>query len=141
MAEKRINRIAKIELIGGQAKPGPGLASIGINMVEFTKRFNEKTKERNGEIVPTIITAYVDKSFIFQIKTTPTTVLLKKAAGIEKGAKAPNQETVGQITYQQALEIARYKLTDANANDEQAMLKMVLGTAKQMGLKVLQPTE
>lgn len=141
MAEKRINRIAKIELIGGQAKPGPGLASIGINMVEFTKQFNEKTKERNGEIVPTIITAYVDKSFIFQIKTTPTTVLLKKAAGIEKGAKAPNQETVGQITYQQALEIARYKLTDANANDEQAMLKMVLGTAKQMGLKVLQPTE
>lgn len=141
MAEKRINRIAKIELIGGQAKPGPGLASIGINMVEFTKQFNEKTRERNGEIVPTIITAYVDKSFIFQIKTTPTTVLLKKAAGIEKGAKAPNQETVGQITYQQALEIARYKLTDANANDEQAMLKMVLGTAKQMGLKVLQPTE
>lgn len=141
MAEKRINRIAKIELIGGQAKPGPGLASIGINMVEFTKQFNEKTKERNGEIVPTIITAYVDKSFIFQIKTTPTTVLLKKAAGIEKGAKAPNQETVGQITYQQALEIARYKLTDANANDEQAMLKMVLGTAKQMGLKVLQPIE
>lgn len=141
MAEKRINRIAKIELIGGQAKPGPGLASIGINMVEFTKQFNEKTKERNGEIVPTIITAYVDKSFIFQIKTTPTTILLKKAAGIEKGAKAPNQETVGQITYQQALEIARYKLTDANANDEQAMLKMVLGTAKQMGLKVLQPTE
>lgn len=141
MAEKRINRIAKIELIGGQAKPGPGLASIGINMVEFTKQFNEKTKERNGEIVPTTITAYVDKSFIFQIKTTPTTVLLKKAAGIEKGAKAPNQETVGQITYQQALEIARYKLTDANANDEQAMLKMVLGTAKQMGLKVLQPIE
>lgn len=139
MAEKKINRIAKIELIGGQAKPGPALASIGINMGEFTKQFNDRTKDRNGEVIPTIITAYVDKSFIFETRTTPTTVLLKKAAGIEKGAKVPNQEKVGKISYEKALEIARYKLVDANASDEQAMLRMVLGTARQMGLEVEMP--
>lgn len=139
MAEKKINRIAKIELIGGQAKPGPALASIGINMGEFTKQFNDRTKDRNGEVIPTIITAYVDKSFIFETRTTPTTVLLKKAAGIEKGAKVPNQEKIGKISYEKALEIARYKLVDANASDEQAMLRMVLGTARQMGLEVEMP--
>lgn len=139
MAEKKINRIAKIELIGGQAKPGPALASIGINMGEFTKQFNDRTKDRNGEVIPTIITAYVDKSFIFETRTTPTTVLLKKAAGIEKGAKVPNQEKIGKISYEKALEIARYKLVDANASDEQAMLRMVIGTARQMGLEVEMP--
>lgn len=136
MAEKKINRIAKLELIGGQAKPGPALASVGINMGEFTKQFNDRTKDRNGDIVPTIITAYVDKSFIFEVKTTPTTILLKKAAGIEKGAKVPNKEKVAKITLEKALEIARYKLVDANANDEQAMLRMVAGTAKQMGIEI-----
>lgn len=136
MAEKKINRIAKLELIGGQAKPGPALASVGINMGEFTKQFNDRTKDRNGDVVPTIITAYVDKSFVFETKTTPTTVLLKKAAGIEKGAKVPNKEKVATISLEKALEIARYKLVDANANDEQAMLRMIVGTAKQMGIEI-----
>lgn len=136
MAEKKINRIAKLELIGGQAKPGPALASVGINMGEFTKQFNDRTKDRNGDVVPTIITAYVDKSFVFETNTTPTTVLLKKAAGIEKGAKVPNKEKVATISLEKALEIARYKLVDANANDEQAMLRMIAGTAKQMGIEI-----
>ncbi|WP_391591703.1 LSU ribosomal protein L11p (L12e) [[Mycoplasma] cavipharyngis] len=136
MAAKKINRIAKIELIGGQAKPGPALASIGINMGEFTKQFNERTKDRINDVVPTVITAYTDKSFTFEVKTTPTTVLLKKAAGIEKGAKVPNKEKVGKISLEKALEIARYKLSDANAYDEQAMLRMIAGTAKQMGLEI-----
>lgn len=136
MAIKKINRIAKIDLIGGQAKPGPALASVGINMGEFTRQFNEKTKDRMGDVVPTVITAYTDKSFLFETKTTPTTVLLKKAAGIEKGAKIANKEKVGTISAEQALEIARYKLADANALDEQAMLRMVAGTAKQMGIVI-----
>ncbi|MDQ0514081.1 large subunit ribosomal protein L11 [Mycoplasmoides fastidiosum] len=136
MAAKKINRIAKLELIGGQAKPGPALASVGINMGEFTKQFNDRTKDRNGDVVPTIITAYTDKSFIFEVKTTPTTILLKKAAGIEKGAKVPNKEKVGKISKEKALEIAKYKLVDANARDEEAMLRMVAGTAKQMGLEI-----
>lgn len=136
MAAKKINRVAKLELIGGQAKPGPALASVGINMGEFTRQFNEKTKDRNGDVVPTIITAYADKTFIFEVKTTPTTVLLKKAAGIQKGAKVVNKENVGKISKEKALEIARYKLIDANALDEQAMLRMIAGTAKQMGLVI-----
>lgn len=134
--DPKITRIAKIELIGGQAKPGPGLASIGINMAEFTKQFNEATKEQNGEIIPCVITAYRDKSFKYILKTTPTTVLLKKAANIKSGAKNPKTDNVGTISKEKALEIARYKMKDLNANDEAAALRLVAGTAKQMGIKI-----
>lgn len=134
--QKEIVRIAKIQLIGGQAKPGPGLASIGINMGEFTKAFNDKTKDRNGEIVPTIITAYKDKSFIFEIRTTPVSILLKKAANIKTAGKDQSKDVVATISKEKALEIAKYKLADANAYDEEAMLRMIAGTAKQMGIKI-----
>lgn len=134
--DPKITRIAKIELIGGQAKPGPALASIGINMAEFTKQFNEATKESNGEVIPCVIVAYKDKSFKFETKTTPTAVLLKKAANIKSGAKNPKTEVVATISKEKAIEIANYKLKDLNANDTDAALRMVAGTAKQMGIRI-----
>ncbi len=134
--KKEITRIAKLELVGGKAKPGPALASVGINMGEFTKQFNDKTKDRIGQVVPVIITAYKDKSFNFVLKTTPTTILLKEAAGIKSGAKNPLIQNVGKISKEKALEIARYKLVDMNAYDEEAALRMIAGTAKQMGLEI-----
>lgn len=135
-AKKEIKRIAKIQLLGGQAKPGPALASIGINMAEFTKQFNDKTRDRMGEVVPCVITAYSDKSFTFIIKTTPASVMLKKAAKIQTAGKNQLTDTVATITKEQALEIAKYKLPDLNAYDEEAALRMIAGTAKQMGIKI-----
>ena len=135
-AKKEIKRIAKIQLIGGQAKPGPALASIDINMAELTKQFNDKTRDRMGEVVPCVITAFSDKSFTFIIKTTPASVMLKKAAKIQTAGKNQLTDTVATITKEQALEIARYKLPDLNAYDEEAALRMIAGTAKQMGIKI-----
>lgn len=134
--KKEVTRIAKIELIGGQAKPGPALASVGINMAEFTKAFNDKTKDRNGEVVPVVITAYKDKSFDFITKTTPTTILLKKAANIQKGAANAKTTKVATISKEKALEIAKHKLVDLNTTDIEAALRLVAGTAKQMGIEI-----
>lgn len=136
MARKEVTRVAKIELVGAQARPGPALASIGINMGEFTKQFNEQTKDRAGSIVPCVITAYNDKSFTFVLKTTPTTALLKQAAKIEKGAKNAKTDKAGKISREAALKIAEYKMPDLNANDVEAALRMVAGTARQMGLEI-----
>lgn len=136
MARKEITRVAKIELVGAQARPGPALASIGINMGEFTKQFNDQTKDRAGTVVPCVITAYNDKSFTFVLKTTPTTVLLKQAAKIQKGAKNAKTDKAGKISREAALKIAEYKMPDLNANDVEAALRMVAGTARQMGLDI-----
>ncbi|AGX88791.1 50S ribosomal protein L11 [Mycoplasma parvum] len=135
---KTRNRIAKLELTGGQAKPGPALASLGINMVQFSKEFNEKTSDRMGERVPVEIEILPTKAFKFKVKTTPTAVLLKKAAQIEKGASAPNKEIVKTLTLSQIEEIAKYKLVDSNTTSLESMVAMILGTAKQMGIKVSQ---
>jgi len=134
--KKEVTRIAKLNLIGGQAKPGPALASVGINMAEFTKSFNDKTKDQNGKVIPVIITAYKDKSFDYVIKTTPVTFLLKDVAKIKSGAKDPKKQTVATISKEQALEIARYKLIDMTAYDEEAALRMIAGSAKQMGIVI-----
>ncbi|MGL4647434.1 MAG: 50S ribosomal protein L11 [Mycoplasmoidaceae bacterium] len=134
--DPRIVRVAKIELIGGQAKPGPALASVGINMADFTRQFNEKTKEQNGQVIPCVIYAYKDKSFKYEIKTTPAAILLKKAAKIERGGKNQLTDHVATISKEDALEIAKYKLPDLNANDVDAALRMIAGTAKQMGIKI-----
>lgn len=134
--KKEIARMAKLDLIGGQAKPGPALASVGINMPEFTKAYNEATKDRIGKVVPVVITAYKDKSFDFKLKTTPAAVLLKEAAGIKKGAANPATTKVGKISREKALEIAKIKLVDMNANDPEAALRMIAGSAKQMGLEI-----
>ncbi|ASZ09375.1 50S ribosomal protein L11 [Mesoplasma chauliocola] len=133
---KRITRIAKLEFMAMQAKPGAELASLGINMPEFTKQFNDATKDRAGDVVPVVITAYDDKSFDFILKTTPAAILLKKAAGIEKGASNAKTQTVATISADKIREIAEYKLVDLNANDVEAAMKIIAGTAKNMGIKI-----
>ncbi|MDR2821375.1 MAG: 50S ribosomal protein L11 [Mycoplasmataceae bacterium] len=137
MAVKELKRIAKIQLVGNQARPGPALASIGINMAEFTKQFNDQTKTRNGEIVRTTIWAYSDKSFTFTIKETePASVMIKKAAKIQTAGKNQLTDHVATITREQALEIAKKKLVDMNAYDEEMALRMIGGTCKQMGVTI-----
>ena len=134
--EKTITRIAIVNLPGGQARPGTQLASYGINMAEFTRQFNDKTKGNMGEIFPVEITAFSDKSFTFRIKTTPVSVLLKKAAKVQTAGHNQLTDNVATITKEQALEIAKYKMPDLACYDEEAALRCVAGTAKQMGIKI-----
>ena len=134
---KKIAKVVKMELPGGEAKPGPKLASAGIVMPKFCTDFNAKTADRRGEIVPVIITAYEDKSFDYVIKTAPVAGLLLKAAGVKKGAANPKTTVVGTITTAQLKEIAEYKLPDLNANDIDAAMKIVAGSAKNMGIKIV----
>ena len=136
MARKKIAKICKLQFPAGGAKPGPALASAGINMPQFCTDFNAKTQDRKGDIVPVIITAYEDKSFDFVIKTTPAAILLKKAAGISKASGTPNTVKAGKITEAQLREIAEYKMPDLNANDVEAAMKIVAGTARNMGIEV-----
>ncbi|KAJ3616662.1 hypothetical protein Zmor_011741 [Zophobas morio] len=119
-----------------QAKPGAELASLGINMPQFTQQFNDATKDRAGEVVPVVITAYDDKSFDFLLKTTPAAFLLKKAAGIQKGAKKTGSETVATISADEIRKIAEYKMPDLNAITIEAAMRIIEGTAKNMGIKV-----
>lgn len=133
---KQINRIAKLEFIGCEAKPGPELASLGINMPQFCVKFNEQTKDRKGEVVPVVITAYRDKSFDFILKTTPAAVLLKKAAGVEKGSGKASTDIVGKVTREQITEIAKYKMPDLNTNNIEQAIKIIAGTARNMGISV-----
>lgn len=133
---KKVAKISKLQFPAGGAKPGPALASAGINMPQFCTQFNDATKERAGDVVPVIITAYEDKSFDFVLKTTPASNLLKKAAGISKGATNAKTGKVGSITVDQLREIAEYKLVDLNANDVEGAMKIVAGTARNMGITV-----
>ncbi|UWD35134.1 50S ribosomal protein L11 [Mycoplasma cottewii] len=133
---KKITRIAKLEFMAMQAKPGAELASLGINMPEFTRQFNDATKDRAGDVVPVIITAYDDKSFEFVLKTTPAAAMLKKAAKIDKGASNAKTQTVATISAEDVRKIAEYKMPDLNANTIEAAMKQIAGTAKNMGIKV-----
>ena len=133
---KKVAKVCKLNFMAGQAKPGPALASAGINMPQFCSQFNDQTKDRMGDIVPVIITAYEDKSFDFVIKTTPVAPLLLKAAGIKKGSPNSKTTTVGHITRAQLREIAEYKLPDLNANDVEAAMKIIEGSARNMGIVV-----
>ncbi|MCI2110976.1 MAG: 50S ribosomal protein L11 [Bacilli bacterium] len=132
---KKIVKVLKMELPGGEAHPGPKLASAGVVMNKFCTDFNAKTADRKGQVVPVIITAYEDKSYDFAIKTSPTAGLILKAAGIKKGSGNP-KKPVGNITDAQLEEIAKYKLPDLNANDIEAAKKIVAGCARQMGVTV-----
>jgi large subunit ribosomal protein L11 len=134
---KKIAKVVKMELPGGEAKPGPKLASAGVVMPKFCTDFNAKTADRKGEIVPVIITAYEDKTFDFVIKTSPVTGLLLKAAGIEKGSSNPKTTTVGKVTKEQVRKIAEYKLPDLNTNDIEQAMKIIEGSARNMGIKVV----
>ena len=136
MSRKKVAKICKLQFMAGQAKPGPALASAGINMPKFCTEFNDKTKDRKGDIVPVVITAYEDKSFDFVIKTTPAAFLLKKAAGIAKASGTPKTVKAGKITVDQLREIAEYKMPDLNANSVEAAMKIIAGTARNMGITV-----
>ena len=133
---KRVAKVCKLQFPAGGAKPGPALASAGINMPTFCTEFNDKTKDRKGDIVPVVITAYEDKSFDFVIKTTPAAFLLKKAAGIQKASGTPKTVKAGKITVDQLREIAEYKMPDLNANSVEAAMKIIAGTARNMGITV-----
>ena len=135
---KKVAKVCKLQFEAGMAKPGPALASAGINMPQFCTQFNDQTKDRKGDIVPVIITAYEDKSFDFVLKTTPAAYLLKKAAKIQKASGKPNTEKAGSVTKSQVKEIAEYKLPDLNANDVEAAMKIIEGTARNMGIEVVE---
>lgn len=132
---KKVAKVCKLQFPAGGARPGPALASAGINMPQFCTAFNDATKERAGDVVPVIITAYEDKGFDFVIKTTPAAMMIKKAAGIKK-ASGNQKEISGKITVDQLREIAEYKMPDLNANDVEAAMRIVAGTAKNMGVEV-----
>ena len=137
---KAIKTIIKLQIKAGQANPappvGPALGQHGLNIQDFCLKFNEATKEKGGDIIPVEITVYEDRSFDFILKTPPAAELLKKAAKVEKGAADPLKEKVGTVTQQQVRQIAETKMVDLNANDVEAAMKIVEGTARSMGIKV-----
>ncbi len=137
---KKIMAEVKLQIPGGQANPsppvGPALGQHGVNIMEFCKAFNAKTQEKQGLIIPVIITIYIDRSFTFITKTPPAAVLLKKAAKIEKGSGMPNKEKVGKVKRSQVREIAQMKMVDLNANDEEMAMRIIEGTARSMGIIV-----
>ncbi|MBA7510612.1 50S ribosomal protein L11 [subsurface metagenome] len=139
MAKEIIAQI-KLQIPAGQANPappvGPALGQHGVNIMEFCKAFNEKTAKEQGMIIPVILTVYKDRSFSFITKTPPAAVLIKKALNLEKGSSEPNREKVGELSRKQVEEIARIKLKDLNARTLERAVKIIEGTAKNMGIKV-----
>jgi large subunit ribosomal protein L11 len=139
MAKEVIAQI-KLQIPAGQANPappvGPALGQHGVNIMEFCKVFNEKTAKEQGMIIPVILTVYKDRSFSFITKTPPAVVLIKKALNIEKGSSEPNREKVGELSKKQAEEIAKIKLKDLNARTLERAVKVIEGTAKNMGVKI-----
>lgn len=133
---KKITRIAKLQFLGGEAKPGPTLASIGVNIMQFCQQFNAATINDKDKIVPVIVTVYNDKSFTFKIKTTPTSFLIKQALGIEKASKNAKKDKAGTLTKKQVETIAAYKMPDLNTDQLAKAVKIVLGTMKQMGVEL-----
>ena len=140
MAAKKISSYIKLQIPAGQANPappvGPALGQHGVNIMEFCKAFNESTKEQTGMIIPVVITVYVDRSFTFITKTPPAAVLLRKVTGIEKGSGESHINKVGTVTRAQLEEVANIKMKDLNANDLDAAVQIVAGTARSMGLVV-----
>jgi large subunit ribosomal protein L11 len=138
---KKIRIVLTLQLPAGKATPAPpvgtALGPHGINIIEFTKSYNEKTADKSGQIIPAQITVYEDRSFSFVLKTPPAADLLRKAAGVEKGAPTPGRETIGRVTRDQLREIATIKLSDLNANDLEAAARQIEGTARSMGLEVV----
>ncbi len=140
MAKKIAGKI-KLQIPAGQANPappvGPALGQHGVNIMEFCKQFNAATKDKAGLVIPVVITVYQDKSFTFETKSPPASVLLKRAAGLAKGSGVPNKEKVGKVTRAQVLEIAKMKAKDLNAKDESSAVRIIEGTARSMGVDVV----
>lgn len=139
MAKKEIG-IIKLQIVAGQATPappvGPALGQKGVNIMEFCKAYNEKTKDKTGTILPVVITVYEDRSFTFVIKSPPAAVLLKQAAGLAKASGEPNKVKVGKVSKVQIEEIAKTKMNDLNATKIESAMKIIEGTARSMGIEV-----
>ena len=139
MAKEIVGTI-KLQIPAGQANPappvGPALGQKGVNIMAFCKEFNAATQKQAGDILPVVITVYKDKSFTFITKSPPASVLIKKVAGIAAGSKEPNKIKVGKLTKKQLLEIVKIKMNDLKARDEEAAMKIIAGTARQMGVEV-----
>ena len=137
---KKVVAVVKLQIPAGKATPappvGPALGQHGVNIMEFCKSYNERTARQVGTIVPVEITVYADRTFTFVTKTPPASVLLKKAAGLEKGSGEPNKKKVGKVTRRQIREIAEVKLADLNTKDLEAAMRMIEGTARSMGIEV-----
>jgi len=140
MAKKEIAKI-KLQIPAGSANPsppvGPALGQHGVNIMEFCKAFNAKTSDQKGMIIPVVITVYQDRSFTFITKTPPASVLLKKAAKVDKGSSEPKKDIVGKVTMQQVEEIAKIKMPDLNCSDLDAAVRTIIGTARSMGIEVV----
>jgi large subunit ribosomal protein L11 len=137
---KRVTAFVKLQVPAGQATPAPpvgtALGPHGVNIMDFCKMFNAQTQSQAGLIIPVELTVYHDRSFTFITKTPPAAILLKKEAGLEKGSGMPNREKVGSVTWDQVRRIAETKMPDLNANDVEAAMKIVAGTARSMGIEV-----
>lgn len=140
MATKKIKTIVKLQIEGAKATPAPpvgtALGPHGINLQQFVLQFNDATKDKPGEVTPVEITIYEDRTFDFKLKTPPAAYLLRVAAGIDKGSGVPNKNKVGKVTKAQIKEVAEKKMNDLNANDIDAAMKIVEGTARSMGIEV-----
>jgi large subunit ribosomal protein L11 len=138
---KKLKAIVRLQIEAGKANPappiGPALAGHGINIMAFCKEYNARTSNRQGEVLPAEITVYTDNSFTFILKTPPAAVLLRKAAGVPKGSAVPNKDKVGKVSRKQVREIAELKMKDLNAIDIEGAMKQVEGTARSMGLNVV----
>ncbi len=138
---KKVTGIVKLQIPAGQANPappvGPALGQQGVNIMAFCKEFNAATQKDAGLVIPVVITVYQDKSFTFITKSPPASVLLKRAAGIAKGSGQPNRDKVGKVTRKQMEEIAKLKEKDLNARDTAAAVRMIAGTARNMGIEVV----
>lgn len=137
---KKIRSFIKLQIPAGKANPappiGPALGQHGVNIMDFCKAYNDKTKKMDGQIIPVIITVYEDRSFDFVLKTPPVSDLLKKAAGLKKGSGEPNKNKVGSVSKAQVKEIAEAKLKDLNTNDVDAAMNSVMGSARSMGIEI-----
>jgi large subunit ribosomal protein L11 len=140
MAKRRVTAIVKIQLPAGKATPAPpvgtALGPHGVQTMEFCKQYNAATEDKVGQVIPVEITIYEDRSFTFVLKTPPTPVLIRQAAGLDKGSKTPGRDPAGSVTDAQVAEIAKTKMPDLNANDLDAAKKQVAGTARSMGIRV-----
>jgi len=138
---KKVTGMIKLQIPAGAANPappvGPALGQHGVNIMAFCKDFNAKTKDQPGMVIPVVITVYQDKSFTFITKSPPASILLKKAAGITAGSKVPNKEKVGKVTRKQVMEIVKLKAKDMNSNSDEAGFRVVAGTARSMGIDVI----